>query len=473
MKKKKLLKSKPWEASRRHFMKHTLAGTTAVALGYPTLQACTNEHKEDSSKRKMLPVANGVVTRRDISQLEPNDASLQALKEAVGVLRKRSDVMALAPDGWFAYATLHNMFCFTNSFNIQVHFTWLFFPWHRAYLYFLEKKLQAAIQEPSLALHYWDWTKFPRIPAAYWGKDNPLNDPTRLASEKDQVPDDYMNMVSHLRTPHFKGFGGFPKISPDRPYGEGAIEQSVHNSIHNWIGGNMDNFATAAIDPIFYAHHGNIDRIWDSWLAADPSHQNPSDAEFLDYSFEFTDEWGHPVKIKVKDLLDTKKLGYQFESLDFTKTYEGAGEHPRPSNAVPSLVQEVEMNESQRAIMAEALKKGFRRVVIVMDRFKLPYIPICIRVFLSVKDQQLASQDTEEPQYVTTATILPVGMPDSSLIDKNIIMQAEVGPHVAALIACGLPLQATLEPVKVPGRELTAVPVEIRNIRIQFDDEIS
>ena len=472
MKKKKPILGEAPKASRRSFIKHTFTGSTALALGYPTWQACSSERKDDRPGKEPLPASNGVVTRRDISQLEPNDPSLQALKDAVGVLRKRSDAMALAPDGWFAYATLHNMFCFTNSFKIQVHFTWLFFPWHRAYLYFLEKKLQAAIQEPSLALHYWDWTKYPRIPAAYWGKDNPLNDPTRLASEKDQVPDDYMNMVSHLRTPHFKGFGGFPKISPDRPYGEGAIEQSVHNSIHNWIGGNMDNFATASMDPIFYAHHGNIDRVWDSWLEADPSHQNPSDEEFLDYSFEFTDEWGHPVTIKVKDVLDTQKLGYQFESLDFTKTYEGAGEHPRPSNTLPCLVQEVEMNENERSAMATALKNGFRRVIIVMDRFKLPYIPICIRVFIALKNEQQSTPDTEGAEYVTTATILPVGMPDSSLIDKNIIMQAEVGPHLAALVACGLPLQATLEPVKVPGRELTAVPVEISNIRIQFDDEV-
>ncbi len=464
--------NKKIQSSRRNFIKSTSLSTlTALASGQALLASCGSENKEKTSRSALPSTAGGVVTRRDISQLKPDDPSLMALKDAVGVLRKRSERMSLAPDGWFAYATLHNMFCFTNSYSRQVHFTWLFFPWHRAYLHFLEKKLQAAIQEPSLALHYWDWTKYPRIPEAYWGKDNPLSDSTRLASREDHIPDDYMNMDSHLRTPSFKGFGGFPKISPTKPFGEGVVEQSVHNSIHNWIGGNMDNFATAAIDPIFSGHHGNVDRIWDSWLAQSPAHKNPIDEEFLNYSFDFTNEWGKPTNIQVKDLLDTKKLGYQFESLDFSKMYEGAGVRPSPKGGMACLTKDVNLEESKRQEMADALKNGYRRVILVMDRFKLPFIPICIRVFLSVKGKSLTETDTLGAQYVTTATILPVGVPDTALVEKNIIMQAEVGPHLAALMACGQPLQATVEPVKVPGRPLTTTAVEIKHINIEFDDE--
>jgi tyrosinase len=45
------------------------------------------------------------------------------------------------------------------------HGTNLFFPWHRAYLYFFERALRDFV--PRLALPFWDWTKTQSIPPAY------------------------------------------------------------------------------------------------------------------------------------------------------------------------------------------------------------------------------------------------------------------------------------------------------------------
>ena len=39
--------------------------------------------------------------------------------------------------------------------------------------------MRDALKEPQSALPYWDATRDRRIPAAYWGKDNPLYDTTR------------------------------------------------------------------------------------------------------------------------------------------------------------------------------------------------------------------------------------------------------------------------------------------------------
>ncbi|MGC2574826.1 MAG: tyrosinase family protein, partial [Candidatus Nitrosopolaris sp.] len=43
------------------------------------------------------------------------------------------------------------------------------------------------------------------------------------------------------------------------------LETDIHNSVHGWCHGSMGSVPTAAFDPIFWAHHCNIDRIWAIW----------------------------------------------------------------------------------------------------------------------------------------------------------------------------------------------------------------
>lgn len=459
--------NKTYSEQRRSFLKKTMLGGLLTTSGGLFTMSCEREEKTAKAVSKPF---HGIVTRRDIGSLSSDDAGLQILKDAVGVLQKRSSRNQLDPAGWYAHAVQHSMFCFTNEFERQIHFTWLFYPWHRAFLYFLERKLQEAVNEPSLALHYWDWTKSPFIPEAYWGKDNPLNDRTRMATPKDRIPDDYLNIESNLRTPHFKAFGGYPKDTPDKPFGEGVVEQSTHNNIHNWIGGNMDNFATAATDPIFTGHHGNIDRIWDAWLAADPGHKNPSDPKFLNYVFDLTDAFGYPTKIKVSETLNSENLGYKFEDLSFEKTYKGGKDHLRPSGNKPVAVMPIQIPDDQRVLMASAVKEGFNRVVMKFERLSLPFIPICVRVYVHEQGQNI-STDVNEVHYVTTATILPVGVPNKAVPEKTVIMQTELGPYASDLLASGKKLAATFEPVNVPGRPPVTGTVTMENVSIAFENE--
>ncbi|MGW2769776.1 tyrosinase family protein [Streptomyces sp. NPDC001275] len=39
----------------------------------------------------------------------------------------------------------------------------------------------------------------------------------------------------------------------------------LHNQVHSWIGGDMSP-ASSPNDPVFFLHHCNVDRIWESWL---------------------------------------------------------------------------------------------------------------------------------------------------------------------------------------------------------------
>lgn len=40
---------------------------------------------------------------------------------------------------------------------MQVHFSWLFLPWHRWYLYFHERILASLVGDPGFSLLYWNW----------------------------------------------------------------------------------------------------------------------------------------------------------------------------------------------------------------------------------------------------------------------------------------------------------------------------
>ena len=96
------------------------------------------------------------------------------------------------------------------------------------------------------------------------------------------------------------GFGGPETVFHHGPESEttnGGLESLPHNVIHSVIGGvapggNPNDWRdlglmslpiTAALDPIFWLHHSNIDRLWNVWLRdAQEPHVNPDQATWLD-----------------------------------------------------------------------------------------------------------------------------------------------------------------------------------------------
>jgi polyphenol oxidase len=75
----------------------------------------------------------------------------------------------------------------------------------------------------------------------------------------------------------------------------------------------MGSFANAAKDPVFYAHHANIDKIWSDWNKLDSLHTNPSDPAFLNTTFTFFDENKVWRSIKASQVLDHEnRLRYTY-----------------------------------------------------------------------------------------------------------------------------------------------------------------
>ena len=118
---------------------------------------------------------------------------------------------------------------------------------------------------------------------------------------------------SALRTPTFArdpvpgdaaGFGSTKAPHHHHSDGdkEGILEGQPHDNVHGMIRGFMGDFLSP-VDPIFFLHHANIDRLWDVWTrrqAAPPAH--PALPEGADVSWWqneqflfFSDENGQPV----------------------------------------------------------------------------------------------------------------------------------------------------------------------------------
>ncbi|MGH2353547.1 MAG: tyrosinase family protein, partial [Chloroflexota bacterium] len=250
-----------------------------------------------------------VLVRRDVASLGP--AAISRLRRAFQVLRERSARDEDDPVGLLGQANIHRDSC--------SHATWWFLPWHRAYLYYFEQVLRDAAGDPTLTLPYWDWTSAPRLPAAFWGPDNPLNDPTREITPEMAAAEAFVGqpvIEATLETADFVTFASERSTDPLIPVAYGILEGTPHNYIHRFVGGrqgNMANPALAARDPIFWLHHANVDRLWTAWAAAHAG-RTPTDPSWLGQPFTFVDAQGRPVAITTAETLDTDRLNYRYDT---------------------------------------------------------------------------------------------------------------------------------------------------------------
>src|SRR5580704_12933069 len=90
------------------------------------------------------------------------------------------------------------------------------------------------------------------------------------------------------------------------------MDQNPHFFTHIALGGDMADFATVGADPIFYLHHCNLDRIWESWNRL--GNKNPTDSKYLTRKFTFADRNGKRVDMPVSAGNRTSQLGYEYDS---------------------------------------------------------------------------------------------------------------------------------------------------------------
>lgn len=184
-----------------------------------------------------------------------------------------------------------------------------FFGWHRMYLYYFERVLRWAANDPTLTLPYWDYTdpEQTALPDAFQDPNSALYDWRRSEA---------LNEGLATINPQATDIDGPLNTDTSFLQYEGDIETGVHGNVHCSVGQTcpipvMGLVGVAANDPIFYEHHANIDRMWACWQHAHPDEQ-PGD--WQDQQFSFVDENGALVKKAVKDFIDTKALGYVYDN---------------------------------------------------------------------------------------------------------------------------------------------------------------
>ncbi|UVO52954.1 tyrosinase family protein [Sphingomonas sp. SUN039] len=192
------------------------------------------------------------------------------------------------------------------------HGSWYFLPWHRGYLLAFEANVRAEIVKlggpATWALPYWNYfapNQF-KLPPAFatqsWpdgATDNPLFVKQRYGPNNNGnvfVPVNMVNLNA-LGDPDFTGVSsgspGFGGLDTGFSHGgptHGGIETQPHDYVHGLVGGAnpaapntqpglMSDPDTAALDPIFWLHHANIDRLWAAWRKA--GHTDPTDPDWL------------------------------------------------------------------------------------------------------------------------------------------------------------------------------------------------
>ncbi len=234
--------------------------------------------------------ARAVVTRVRYSAFDPG-ANLESYRKGVTQMKQWGEEDATDPRGWEYQAAIHKSRRPDNGiFNQCPHGSWWFFPWHRAYLFYFEQIIREASKDDNFNLPYWDWDAEGRksLPPQFRNPQSELFDARRSGPLNGgaPLPTAETDADEALGTPEFlgprrrPGFGGV--ILPYQQRYQGPIESGVHDNIHGEIGhgGDMSHLETAALDPIFWLHHCNIDRLWDIWLSGGRS--NPPDTDWKD-----------------------------------------------------------------------------------------------------------------------------------------------------------------------------------------------
>jgi len=382
--------------------------------------------------------------RREIWSLEANgpfDPITLAYAKAIQVMQARP---ATDPTSWRFQAAIHGSYASPPpgaDWNQCQHQGWFFLPWHRMYLYFFERIVRAAVTQAGgpaeFAIPYWNYDKpFPgntipiglRTPTLPDGTANPLflASPRRRASlmSGGQLSSAVTSPANALGQTAFTsqtmGFGG-GKVGPQH-FGDfantGALESSPHNAMHVQLGGAgsgqcqgglMTDPNCAALDPVFWMHHANIDRLWNDWIASGGGRANPPDTGWRDAPFTFYDETGAEVTMTAEEVLDTaSQLGYVYDNAVTSNEMASLPPEQAPEpTGPPELVAATEESltlaggsssvtlaapEVTHELLNTAASPGPGRVLVSLDDIKADVNPgVVYGVYLNVPDSDGAS----------------------------------------------------------------------------------
>ena len=96
---------------------------------------------------------------------------------------------------------------------------------------------------------------------------------------------------------------------------------NIHGTVHEYLGGHMSIGGPSANDPVFFLHHGNVDRIFERWLQkynGDPPSYKPMSGGIPGHNLNDYFVPQFPLK-KIADVYkESKELGYIYDELPWS-----------------------------------------------------------------------------------------------------------------------------------------------------------
>lgn len=351
----------------------------SVALNHAaqatSVRISTLEFQQDQAKVASLQKA--IAKMRELSKADPMSAEFRTSfaywSNTHGYFGKGTHATDKA--AWFAsrlpgclaslgqtvcdhyYKHLHDSIVPNDGFTDNIwgtcqHGNLNFLPWHRIYLYYFEKTVRKYSDDPNFALPYWN----------YYSEPNPalkgLALPTLVRGSATQP------LFNEFRTPGLNA--NQAAIDPDTASAKLAFSYNDFTNFSNQLQGqphgvmhcavgqgcvipDMGFVPVAGLDPVFYMHHANIDRLWQCWLRRKANGQ-PITLEWAkanlgmpeswyDTTYSFVDENGAEVQMSIGDVFVPGMIDVAYDdSVDCAVTADPKTKQETLAQAGPSIL---------------------------------------------------------------------------------------------------------------------------------------
>ena len=234
-------------------------------------------------------------------------------------MKKKAEVIAALPKEYQADAEAVWDGCQAHPYNPsnpEQYQQWYFLPWHRLMLYEFEGVIREVLHDETFTLPYWNPVTGNDadlvLPAVFRAPGTTLYNGTRWpwvngGERIDILYRDWLSLDALDEDFYIDSPTGSHGFNP-------KLDTNPHFLTHLAVGGDMADFATVGGDPLFYLHHANLDRIWESWNRL--GHTNPTDPKYLNRTFAYGDRSGKRVDLPVTAADRVAQLGYEYDSYE-------------------------------------------------------------------------------------------------------------------------------------------------------------
>ncbi len=440
----------------------------------------------------LVQAASSPGVRKSVNGMTASDTELSLYSQAV---RKMKSLPTTDQRNWQRQAQIHNDFC--------PHDNWWFLPWHRAYLHYFEEICRDVLNNKDFTLPYWDWTRLDTIPVPFLDQSSPLYDANRnrsvkLSSEIVGAPLIARIVGSNALVDLFSS----PTTGDSQRdhVADGQLEGGPHNGVHGTIGGDMGAYMSP-LDPIFWLHHCNVDRLWASWARV-AGHSAPSADLWANHQLQsFYDvKTKQAVSQQTQNTVVAEDFGAIYDSyeqpsqkLKLASDLRNVGiNSTRAFDGITASIHQLEAQASDLASVALGSGRNFQvrstpNLSLILAKAAAPPIEpqpreavaylvigdiprpvqnsIALRVFLNCKDPSLATPLTD-PTYVTTVAFF--GTESHANVNFSINITETLGRMSREhLYTPDSPLDVALVPIDLSNPQRTGNQAAVKPGKIQ------